>query len=119
MELVQGRTLADLAAARGLPLDKFFEIAIPLVDAVAAAHRSGVIHRDLKPGNVMVTDDGRVKVLDFGLAKAPRGPAEAGAATISASPTLQGEVIGTPAYMSPEQAEGKRSTRDQTSSRWG
>jgi Tol biopolymer transport system component len=65
------------------------------------------MHRDLKPGNVMVSDEGRVKVLDFGLARAPRGPVDAGTATITASPTLEGQVVGTPAYMSPEQAEGR------------
>jgi eukaryotic-like serine/threonine-protein kinase len=107
MELVQGRTLAELLPRHGLTLDKFFAIAIPLVDAVAAAHQHGILHRDLKPSNVMVSDDGRVKVLDFGLAKAPAAPAAVSASTISASPTLDGHVMGTPAYMSPEQAEGK------------
>jgi serine/threonine protein kinase len=107
MELVQGRSLAELLPRTGFALDRFFEIAIPLVDAVAAAHQQGIMHRDLKPGNVMVSDEGRVKVLDFGLARGPRGPVDAGAATITASPTLEGHVVGTPAYMSPEQAEGR------------
>ena len=107
MELVQGRSLAELLPRAGFALNRFFEIAIPLVDAIAAAHQQGIMHRDLKPGNVMVSDEGRVKVLDFGLARAPRGPGDPGAATITASPTLEGHVVGTPAYMSPEQAEGR------------
>jgi Tol biopolymer transport system component len=108
MELVHGGTLAELIPRSGFPLDRFFEIAIPLVDAVSAAHQAGIMHRDLKPGNVMVTDDGRVKVLDFGLAKARSGWSDVdGAVTATASGTQDGHFVGTPAYMSPEQAEGK------------
>ena len=70
MELVKGKTLAEMLPKKGFALGKFFEIAIPLADAIAAAHQQGITHRDLKPTNVMVTDEGRVKVLDFGLAKA-------------------------------------------------
>ena len=69
LELVDGRTLAETIPAGGLPLDKLLQIAIPLADAVGAAHQRGITHRDLKPANVMVTGDNRVKVLDFGLAK--------------------------------------------------
>ena len=69
MELVKGKTLAELLPRKGFPLQKFLAVAIPLADAVDAAHEQGIIHRDLKPGNVMVTDDGRVKVLDFSLAR--------------------------------------------------
>jgi hypothetical protein len=69
MQLVEGRRLSELIPRGGMPLDRIFDIAIPLADALAAAHEKGVIHRDLKPGNIMVTDEGRVKVLDFGLAK--------------------------------------------------
>ena len=69
MELVEGRSLTDVIAKRPMGLAQFFAIAIPLADAVAAAHQRGITHRDLKPGNVMVTAEGRTKVLDFGLAK--------------------------------------------------
>jgi serine/threonine protein kinase len=69
MELVNGRPLSKLIPARGFELGHLLEIAIPLADAVSAAHEAGIIHRDLKPGNVMLSDSGRVKVLDFGLAR--------------------------------------------------
>ena len=108
MELVEGRTLTKLIPAGGLPLDRFFDLAIPLADAVAAAHGKGITHRDLKPDNVMVEPDGRLKVLDFGLAKL----LEIGLTsdeTVAAGPhvTRDGRIVGTVAYMSPEQAEGK------------
>jgi eukaryotic-like serine/threonine-protein kinase len=110
MELIEGRTLADLLPAKGLPLDQLLKLAIPLADAVGAAHAKGITHRDLKPANVMVTSDGRVKVLDFGLAKlrdeAPR--AEGSVTTLEPQPlTGEGRIVGTVTYMSPEQAEGK------------
>lgn len=69
MELVRGRPLSRVIPARGLQLPEFLQLAIPLADAVSAAHRQHVVHRDLKPDNIMVSDDGRVKVLDFGLAQ--------------------------------------------------
>jgi len=69
MELVKGRPLSDLIPAEGLSLDRFFALAVPLADAVGAAHAQGITHRDLKPGNIMATDEDRLKVLDFGLAK--------------------------------------------------
>ena len=69
MELVDGCTLSDLVMSSGMAMPRFLEIAIPLADALAAAHQKQITHRDLKPGNVMVSNDGRVKVLDFGLAR--------------------------------------------------
>jgi Tol biopolymer transport system component len=110
MELVEGRTLTDLIPARGLPLDRLLKLAIPLADAVGAAHERGITHRDLKPANVMVTNDGRVKVLDFGLAKLKEDliGADGSATTFQAEPlTGEGQIVGTVSYMSPEQAEGK------------
>ena len=108
MELVRGKTLSELIPRKGLSLAKFFEIAIPLADAVAAAHEKGILHRDLKPDNLMLSDDGRLKILDFGLAKLKP---EAGVSGISVLPTNarteEGRIVGTVAYMSPEQAEGK------------
>ena len=68
MELVEGRDLAALVTPGGLPLSQVLDVAIPLADALVAAHEKGVVHRDLKPANVMLTRDGRLKVLDFGLA---------------------------------------------------
>jgi len=110
MELVEGEPLSRLIPTDGLPQERIFDIAIPLIDALAAAHKKGVIHRDLKPANLMVTDDGRVKILDFGLAKALDSPA---APDLSQSPTMTAGltgahvVLGTLPYMSPEQLEGK------------
>jgi len=122
MQLVEGKRLSDLIPNGGMPLERIFEIAIPLADALAAAHDKGVIHRDLKPANIMVTDEGRVKVLDFGLAKllaakgsdvgAPLAGTREGA---SPSPTEtptdllteEGRIVGTMPYMSPEQLEGR------------
>jgi Tol biopolymer transport system component len=106
MELVKGPTLAAMLPKKGFSLGKFFEIAIPLVDALAAAHQQGIAHRDLKPANIMVSESGRVKVLDFGLAQAEFSGRDRGA-VLTRSATQDGRVVGTPAYMSPEQAEGK------------
>ena len=93
-----------------MPLAKIFDIAIPLADALAAAHDKGIVHRDLKPGNVMVTKEGRVKVLDFGLAKltaAGQGDSSTDDVTISVPLTGRGMIIGTVPYMSPEQLQGE------------
>jgi serine/threonine protein kinase/Tfp pilus assembly protein PilF len=109
MELVEGRSLDELLTAEGLPLAKVFEIGIAVADALAAAHERGIIHRDLKPANVMLTHDGRVKVLDFGLAKLTEDPRTTSqqAATTIAPITADGVVVGTAPYMSPEQLRGK------------
>jgi serine/threonine protein kinase/tetratricopeptide (TPR) repeat protein len=108
MELVCGRSLAVRLAAGPLAVPAFLALAVPLADAVAAAHVQGVVHRDLKPSNVMVTDDGAVKVLDFGLARTvppPAQPADPGSDT---ERLLTGEhLLGTPDYMAPEQIRGE------------
>ena len=103
MELVRGRRLSELIGEDGLPIDQLLELAAPLADAVAAAHKRGITHRDLKPDNVMVDDEGRIRVLDFGLAKLhPEASGET-----DATVTAEGRILGTVAYMSPEQAQGK------------
>jgi serine/threonine protein kinase len=109
MELVEGQQLGEVIPGGGLTLDKLFGYAIPLADALAAAHDKGILHRDLKPGNVMVNEEGRVKVLDFGLAKLRERADKEGDQTHLAtdSITQEGLILGTAAYMSPEQAEGK------------
>ena len=108
MELVKGKTLAELLPRQGFALGRFFEIAIPLADAVSAAHQQGIAHRDLKPANVMIGDDGRIKVLDFGLAKGMDGEPGRVGEVPTQSATRAGHTVGTPAYMSPEQAQGER-----------
>jgi serine/threonine protein kinase/Tol biopolymer transport system component len=112
MELVSGETLAERIKREGaIPTDEALKIAIQIAEALEAAHEKGIIHRDLKPANVKVTPEGKVKVLDFGLAKAFAGdvvdsnPSQS--PTLSAVATMQGVLLGTAAYMSPEQARGK------------
>ncbi len=106
MELVEGKSLDRVIPASGMPVEQIIEIAGALVEALATAHEKGIVHRDLKPANVMVTGDGRVKVLDFGLAKETRAANPDDATLTSARQTGVGVVMGTPAYMSPEQALG-------------
>jgi Tol biopolymer transport system component len=111
LELVDGETLAERIGAGPIPVDEALAIARQIADALEGAHEKGIVHRDLKPANVKVTTEGKVKVLDFGLAKALTG--DASSPDVSHSPTLTaqatqaGVVIGTAAYMSPEQARGK------------
>ena len=107
MELVEGKALADLIPRGGLPVERLLDVAIPLADAIGAAHARGIIHRDLKPANVMVTPDGRVKVLDFGLAKLKPIAADNAMTTTPPILTADRRLLGTVAYMSPEQAEGR------------
>ena len=111
LELVEGETLAERVAKGPVPVEEALEVCRQIAEGVEAAHEKGVIHRDLKPANVKVTPEGKVKILDFGLAKAFEG--ETPVADISQSPTLTeemtkaGVILGTAAYMSPEQARGK------------
>jgi len=106
MQLVDGLPLDRLIPQGGLPVEQIVEIASALADALAAAHEKGIVHRDLKPANVMVSTEGRVKVLDFGLAKDVGASDPANATLTSDHRTQAGMVMGTPAYMSPEQTSG-------------
>ena len=110
MELIDGQTLAEAIPAGGLGLDRFLELAVPLADGVRAAHQRSVSHRDLKPTNVMITADGRLKILDFGLALVePFIDSTDGLTQLKTSTiTADGKIVGTVSYMSPEQAEGHR-----------
>ena len=112
MELVSGETLADRIKREGaVPVEEALKLAVQIAEALEAAHEKGIIHRDLKPANVKLTPEGKVKVLDFGLAKAFAGDvAESNPSqspTLSVAATMQGVLLGTAAYMSPEQARGK------------
>jgi serine/threonine protein kinase/Tol biopolymer transport system component len=107
MEYVQGKTLDALIPRKGLRLNETLKFAIQMADALAKAHSAGIVHRDLKPSNVMVTDDGRVKILDFGLAKLTEFSDSGDERTLQ-SQTEEGTIVGTVSYMSPEQAEGKK-----------
>jgi serine/threonine protein kinase/Flp pilus assembly protein TadD len=107
MQLVEGLPLDRVIPQGGLPFEQIVEIASALGDALAAAHDKGIVHRDLKPANVMVSNEGRVKVLDFGLAKDVGASDPADATLTSDHRTQAGMVMGTPAYMSPEQTSGR------------
>ena len=110
LELVEGPTLAERIAASPVPLEEALSIARQITDALGAAHEQGIVHRDLKPANIKVRPDGTVKVLDFGLARTPDpDPAEMSHAATVTSPavTVAGVILGTAAYMAPEQATGR------------
>ena len=106
MELVEGEPLSNYVAPGGVSFDRLLSIAIPLSDAVAAAHARGIIHRDLKPGNVMIEPSGTVKVLDFGLARVLETPSTVSGAT-AVTKTFHEGISGTISYMSPEQLRGE------------
>jgi serine/threonine protein kinase len=110
LELVEGETLADRLKRGPIPVEESLKLASQVAEALEAAHEKGVIHRDLKPSNIKVRQDGKVRVLDFGLAKAFAGEQEvnlSNSPTLSDAATQQGVILGTAAYMSPEQAKGK------------
>ena len=103
-ELVEGETLAAVIGHGPLPLRKLLDVGTQICEGLAAAHAAGVIHRDLKPGNIMLTRDGRVKILDFGLARQNRAP---GVDSMTMEASSPGMILGTPGYMSPEQVRGE------------
>jgi serine/threonine-protein kinase len=114
MELVEGEDLSERIKRGAVPVDEAIPIALQIAEALEAAHEQGIVHRDLKPANIKITDDGTVKVLDFGLAKA--WETESGDSSLSFSPTVTnataaGVILGTAGYMSPEQARGKKVDR--------
>src|SRR5579872_952610 len=111
MELVEGPTLEERISSGAIPVDEALAIARQIAEALEAAHDKGIVHRDLKPANIKFTADGKVKVLDFGLAKALDADAASGSPANSPTLTLEatraGVILGTAGYMSPEQARGK------------
>ncbi len=107
MEHVEGTTLERANTGSGLPLKQAMKYAAEMADALAAAHSAGIIHRDLKPANIIITEDGRVKLLDFGLAKLVEPEMTTAEAETVTLRTVPGAIMGTAAYMSPEQAEGR------------
>ena len=110
MELVDGQPLSALIPSQGMPLSELLKRGVAMADALSAAHALGITHRDLKPDNIMISTDGRLKILDFGLAKLREDAGSTAEATSlpTRSVTAEGKIVGTVAYMSPEQAEGKK-----------
>lgn len=107
MEYISGKRLDHLIAAFPIPYNRALRYSTQIAAGLAKAHSAGIIHRDLKPGNIMVTDDGEVKLLDFGVAKLMRHGVEIASGDDVATLTAAGSIIGTAAYMSPEQAEAR------------
>ncbi len=107
MELVGGRPLNEIIPQAGLPLERAIELAEQIANALAIAHASGIVHRDVKPANIMISDSGQAKMLDFGVAKVLAPPDPAADTMTGAPATAFGVVVGTIAYMSPEQAQGR------------
>jgi len=112
MELADGEDLSDRIKRGPLPLDQVLEIAAQIASGLEEAHEKGIVHRDLKPANIKLSEDGKVKILDFGLARAYEGDTIEGdpsaSPTMTAAMTQAGVILGTAAYMSPEQARGHR-----------
>src|SRR5262249_44703178 len=115
MELVPGETLSDRIERGAIPIEEALPIAKQIAEALEEAHEKGIVHRDLKPANIKVTPNGKIKVLDFGLAKAyeneQRNVTLSNSPTISMAATNAGVILGTAAYMSPEQAKGMKVDR--------
>lgn len=116
MECLEGKTLRDLIVSTQLTLQEVLELSIQIVDALDAAHSSGIVHRDIKPANIFVTRRGQIKIMDFGLAKVSSrngggsgssGDSQASTAALNDLVTSPGSTLGTIAYMSPEQARGE------------
>src|SRR6202049_2578638 len=120
MELVSGETLAERVKAGALGIEEALKIAVQIAEALEAAHEKSIIHRDLKPANVKVTPDGKVKVLDFGLAKAfesdPANEDISNSPTLSRAATMQGVILGPAEYLAPERA--KRKAVDERTDIW-
>jgi serine/threonine protein kinase len=115
MEYLEGETLGERLRKGGLPLDQVLRVGAEICEGLEKAHRSGVVHRDLKPGNIMLTKSG-AKLMDFGLAKAQVTPLGGGSsshslATVSQPLTSEGTIVGTIQYMAPEQLEGKEADK--------
>ena len=113
LELVEGETLLERLGRGALPMPEAVMVGVQIADALQEAHRKGIVHRDLKPANVKLGDSGRVKVLDFGIAKAdePAGGRHVASPTVVTDDATPGEIVGTPEYMSPEQARGNEIDR--------
>ena len=115
LELVEGETLAERVSRGAIPADEAVEIAQQIAEALQVAHEKGIVHRDLKPANIKITPEGKVKVLDFGLAKIheiqPSGASPSHSPTLMAASTEGGVILGTLFYMSPEQARGRAVTK--------